>query len=128
MKPFNENNTQDIEFKNKQALHGDVIVEKLTSLPEDFSSLEKEPNDALAYGEHTGHLHKLFRIPDIEGADLPTFQLKVGKDGFKYLKVESPVVLKHQEHEPRVVPKGFYKIGVQREYDVWAKVARSVRD
>lgn len=126
MKPFNENNTQALDFQFNQALHGDVIIEKIEKLPKNFESLRNEPNSALAYGEATGHLHKLFRFGEETGS--AAFALKITDDGVKYLKVDEPTVLKHQEHEPRVIPPGIYRIGIQREYDPFTKKMRSVAD
>lgn len=128
-KPFNEHFRAEWDFtKATQQLHGDVIVEKLQSLPEDFDSLEKSKDSCLAYGEQTGHLHKLFRMPDREGAELPAFDLRIGKDGIRFLKVNEPIELKHQEHTVRVIPPGIYKSHIQREYDPFLKIARQVAD
>jgi hypothetical protein len=127
MKPFNEHNEQAWDFKHSQELHGDVILEKVESLPKDFNKMKSEPKAALAYGEVTGHLHKLFRFGEEHGA-APAFDLRIGDDGIKWLKVDEPTVVKHQEHSPRVIPPGIYKIGIQREYDPFTKLARKVVD
>ena len=128
MKPFNEHDTKAWDDKTKQNLHGDVILERIESLPKEFDSLKDEPQQALAYGEATGHIHKLFRMPDREGSELPTFKLKITENGERYLKVLEPTILKHQEHSPRVIQPGNYKIGIQREYDPYSKIVRRVID
>jgi hypothetical protein len=129
MKPFNEHNESEWTFKkSKQNLHGDVIVEKINDLPADFESMKAEPQGALAYGEHTGHLHKLFRMQDPDLMDAVSFDLRIDKAGNRWLKVEAKTAVKHQEHSPRVIPPGFYKIGIQREYDPFTKLARQVQD
>lgn len=127
MKKFNEHGRTEWDFTTKQNTHGDVIIEK-ASLPVEFASLPKEEKDTLAYGEATGHSHRLFRIPDKEGADLPSFDLRVGVDGNRWLKVFKPTELKHQEHDVRVIPPGEYKIKIQREYNPWTKLIRKVVD
>ena len=127
MKPFNENNPMTLEENFTEMLHGDVIVRR-QKLPKNFSELKQEPNDALAYGEATGHLHKLFRAhPDMISGGA-AFDLRIGDGGLKFLKVLEPVCLKHQEHEPRIIPPGDYVIEIQREYDPFTKLARSVAD
>ena len=129
MKAFNEHNEAEWTFKkSKQNLHGDVIIEAVKELPSDFESLKKEPQSALSYREHTGHLHKLFRMQDADLPDSVSFDLRVDKNGNRWLKVEAKTILKHQEHSPRVIPPGFYKIGIQREYDPFTKLARQVQD
>jgi hypothetical protein len=121
MKIFNENGTQDpSKFKvGDHALHGDVILERISKLPKDFHGLEKLKDGILAHGELTGHLHQL------QGKG---FDLRTNTDGLKFLHVFEPTPLKHQEHAPIIVPPGEYKIGIQREYDPFAKRARQVVD
>jgi len=126
MKNFNEHNQQTWDFNTGQELHGDVIIERIEALPSDFDKMKPEPMDALAYGESTGHLHKLFRMTDETIGQ--TFQLRIADDGVKYLKVDEPCVLKHQEHEPRVIPAGLYRIGIQRQYDPFTKLISRVVD
>lgn len=128
MKPFNEHDQAAWTFKQMQNLHGDVIIEKVKSLPKDFKKMKPEPQSALAYGEHTGHLHKLFRAQDPDNMTSVSFDLRVDDTGIKWLKVEKETVLKHQEHSPRIIPAGLYKIGIQREYDPFTKLARQVAD
>lgn len=121
MKPFNEHGPQTpSKFKvGDYALHGDVILERVDSLPKDFKKMEKSKDGALAYGELTGHLHQL------QGAN---FDLRTNKDGIKFLHVLEPTPVKHQEHSPIMIPPGDYKIGIQQEYDPFTKRARQVVD
>jgi len=128
MKPFNEHGKiEKLDFKTGEHLHGDVIIRKIKELPKDFESLKKEPNDSLAYGEAHGHFHKLFKMTDNpQGGH--SFDLREIKEGKKYLKVIEPVILKHQEHAPRIIPEGDYEISIQREYDPFTKLIRKVTD
>ena len=41
-------------------MHGDVVIERIEAVPAGFDKMTKEPLDCLAYGEVTGHAHKLF--------------------------------------------------------------------
>ena len=127
MKPFNEEGTKPWKFETKQNLHGDIIIEEIKKLPKDFEQMKDESREALGYGEAHGHIHKLFRMQDPELGSI-SFKLKVDHDGNRFLHVLEPTLLKHQEHSPRIIPPGSYKIGVQREYDPFTKLVRKVID
>ena len=124
MKPFNEHGTKIVESIEigEYILHGDVIIEKVMSLPVDFNTDNKEPKNALAYGEATGHIHQLQGEPGID------FDLRINIRGERHLRIIRPTMLKHQEHSPIKLPIGDYKIGIQREYDPFEKLTRSVVD
>lgn len=123
MKPFNEHGTQEAKFKNigDEALHGDVIL-TMTEAPSDFESMAKIADSCLAYGEATGHAHKIIGEPGhYDLRECP-------KTKTRHLRVVEPVMLKHQEHSPFILPPGDYKIGIQREYDPFEKLVRRVAD
>ncbi len=129
MHDFKTENRIELKFKHAQALHGDVIIEKVASLPSNFLKMEKSKDGALAYGEVTGHSHKLFRMhEDGAASGSLAFDLRTDKNGIKFLKVEAPTELRHQEHNPRIIPPGDYVIKIQREYDPFTKLARQVAD
>lgn len=70
----------------------------------------------LAEGEVTGHKHQV-----VEG-DADLFE----KDGVLYLSIKSETaVIGHEEHEAQTLPKGDFKITIQREYEPsgWRNVA-----
>jgi hypothetical protein len=67
-------------------------------------------------------------MQDTDIPDSVSFDLRSTPDGIKFLHVEKPVMLSHQEHDARIIPPGDYRIGVQREYDVFLKLARNVAD
>ncbi len=123
MKPFNEHGTQEAKFKEMgdEALHGDVIL-TATSLPEDFESMPKVEDSCLAYGEATGHMHKIF------GEEGQYDLRECPKTKTRHLRVVTPVSLMHQEHSPIILPPGDYRIGIQREYDPFEKLVRQVAD
>lgn len=121
MKPFNEHGTKKAKFEQigDECLHGDVIVTR-TDLPNDFDSMPIVKDACLAYGEITGHVHKLVS-GDFELREDP-------KTKTRHLKVVTESFLKHQEHAPIVIPPGTYRIGIQREYDPFEKLVRRVAD
>lgn len=85
--------------------HGDVMVGSVDALPE---HAHKRPHLVLAYGEITGHSH---RIEDSKTAE--TFEV----GGQLYLKVIAPVArLIHEEHATIELPEGIYRVWQQREY------------
>lgn len=122
MKPFNEHGSKEANMAvGDYGLHGDVIIERVEELPAGFSKGEVEAKSALAYGEATGHIHQLQGTPGVD------FDLRVlGTD--RYLKIFKPTFLKHQEHSPMLLKEGNYKIGIQKEYDPFSKIARQVVD
>ncbi|HEX2908292.1 MAG TPA: hypothetical protein VHO69_15580 [Phototrophicaceae bacterium] len=85
--------------------HGDVMLAQIDALPE---KAKKRASLTLAYGEITGHSH---RIADPKTAE--TFEL----DGQIYLKVTAPkALLIHEEHATIELPEGIYRVWQQREY------------
>src|SRR5271163_38571 len=123
MKPFNEHGTQTADMEvGEYSLHGDVIITRVKDTPNDFNKATMEPKSALAYGEATGHIHQLQGTPGVD------FDLRILPDNSRFLKVYNPVLLKHQEHSPIKLKEGNYKIGIQREYDPFEKLTRSVAD
>jgi len=123
MKPFNEHGSKEADMAvGDYSLHGDVIIERIEEVPEDFGRGQVEAKSALAYGEATGHIHQLQGTP---GRD---FDLRVLDSGERYLKIFKPTFLKHQEHSPMLLKEGNYKIGIQKEYDPFEKLTRSVVD
>lgn len=123
-KPFNEHNPQDAQAMKPgdHSLHGDVIIFSEPSLPKAFKKMPKVEDSCVAYGEATGHMHKVFGDPgDFDLRECP-------KTKVRYLHVVKPVAFKHQEHSPIIVPPGFYKTGIQVEYDPFEKLSRKVID
>lgn len=84
--------------------HGDVLVQSVETLP---ASAQPRPGNALAYGEVTGHSH---RIREVQQA-----QLYATGDAL-YLALSAPSTLIHEEHATIPLPAGFYRVWMQREY------------
>jgi len=123
MKPFNETVRGKAEYKNPGdfALHGDVIV-VADEMPKGFEAMPVVEDHCLAYGEATGHSHKIFGEPgSFDLRECPTTKVR-------HLYVVREVCLKHQEHDGIIIPPGFYKIGIQQEYDPFEKMKRAVVD
>lgn len=123
MKAFKKGKPKDATMAVGQyALHGDVIITRVDMLPENFAGMETEPKNALAYGELTGHVHQLCGEPGVD------FDLRVSPAGERHLKIVQPTMLRHQEHDPILLKPGNYQIGIQREFDPFEKLIRSVQD
>lgn len=122
MKAFNESvpaisaNFRKIE---DEGLHGDVII-TMAERPKDFDSMNEIKDGCLAYGEATGHAHKLFG-GEFNLRECPTTKTR-------FLHVIRETVLKHQEHNPVKIPPGHFRIGIQQEYDPFEKRSRQVQD
>jgi hypothetical protein len=93
------------EFEMPIYRHGDVIIKSVDALP---SNAKKRASVTLAYGEITGHSH---RITDPTAAQ--TYEI----DGVLYLQVTASVAkLIHEEHATIELPQGVYQVWQQREY------------
>jgi len=122
MKPFNKEKCAEREVNvGDIIMHGDLIIEKIKELPGRFLTLDKEPNNALAYGEQTGHIHQLS-----EGK----FDIRIDNENHnnRYLRLLEPISLKHQEHKEIILPPGNYRSRIQKEYDPFTKKIREVAD
>lgn len=85
--------------------HGDVFIQSCMEIPD---SAVKLPHCTLAKGEATGHAH---RIEERGAAEL--FR---GDDAL-YLGVTAPMAtLVHEEHASISLPRGIYRVWIQREY------------
>lgn len=124
MKPFKEEGKIDkAEMPpGSWGMHGDVCIFSEDKKPPGFDAMVDVKDACLAYGEATGHAHKIFGNPE-------DFTIKEDpKTKERHLLVVRDVVLKHQEHKPVVIPPGQYRIGIQREYDPYSKHIRQVVD
>jgi len=85
--------------------HGDVLIATADSLP---PGARKRPNLTLAYGEITGHSH---RVKEPGAAELWE------SGGVLFLKVvDETATLIHEEHLTITLPHGLYRVWRQREY------------
>jgi len=85
--------------------HGDVLIQKVSKLPQDAKRLRHR---TLAHGELTGHSHTIRERKRVALWQSST-QL--------FLHIESPhATVVHQEHAPIEIPQGIYRVWRQREY------------
>lgn len=85
---------------------GDVLIRRISGLPTQKAA--PRPNGILAYGEVTGHAHK---VEDLACAEV----LEIG--GGLYVHVgDEGVRIVHDEHAPISLPPGNYEVEIQREY------------
>ena len=106
---------------------GDIVITPVTSLPD---GLFKVPTKVLQEGEFTGHMHQ-FDAKDYVSVyvsqDVKSHKA-ITPDMGKFIVVEAPAALRHEEHRPIEVPPGIYKISIVREYDYDKDEARYVVD
>lgn len=85
--------------------HGDIVIVAVEGIPADAFPI---PTKILAYGEVTGHSH---RLETASAGEIVEFR------GTRYLRVIAESVrLIHEEHGPITLPCGFYEFRHQREY------------
>ena len=85
--------------------HGDVLIAAVGAIPGGATELK---HAVLARGEITGHSH---RILERDAAEL--WQ----SGGTLYLKITADkATVVHQEHRPITLPRGSYRVWIQREY------------
>lgn len=89
---------------------GDVLLKEIKKIPK--NAVEKD--NVLAYGEVTGHSHRI---------NAKVFQ----SNGQQYVVCEKPCKLIHEEHAKLEVPEGKYQVVIQREFDI-LKGIRQVMD
>ncbi len=114
----------EVEFEpapNTVAHQGDIGLRRVQSLPD---GLEKLGGDLIAYGEATGHAHRVTGDYLLFTKKRPTGEMAVPT----HLVARSPVKLVHDEHATVILPIGVYEIKRQKEYDWAEKVIRTVAD
>jgi len=100
-----------------QYQQGDVLMETVKSIPKECE--EAQDRGILAYGEVTGHKHRL------DDTNIKTYK---DSGGNIYFKVEDAVKLKHEEHNTITVAPGIYKSWILREKDWLNGMVRKVVD
>ncbi len=105
---------------------GDVLVQRVATLPRVGRDLAEQGRVILAHGEVTGHAHQV--VPE-NTTDLatPPAAFFEQPDGTRVLFVDRPCSLVHQEHAPIQLLPGVYRVVRQREY-VAEDLNRSVAD
>lgn len=94
-----------------QIRHGDVQLIRVKGIPTEVKKLERKE---LAYGEATGHAHRI----DVG-------ELFETKNGELYLRVSELTNLTHEEHKKIEIVKGCYRVIIKRQYNAengWERV------
>ena len=95
-----------MENQGMQVRNGDVYLRRVT-LPEGAQPVRMERPAVLAYGEVTGHSHR------IDGATVERYD----HDGRAYVLLAQAGVLTHEEHGQAALPAGAYELIIERDYD-----------
>lgn len=85
--------------------HGDVMIAQVEEVPRGARRL---PNAVLAYGEVTGHSH---RVEDPKTVEM----WHSNGEMFMTVMAEHAAII-HQEHQRIQLPRGTYRVWQQREY------------
>jgi hypothetical protein len=91
---------------NEHYRQGDVLLVRVETLPAGATQEHNDESVVLAYGETTGHAHRL---------DAATVTMYAWQ-GDKLIEVRKPTDLTHEEHSALKIAPGFYKVVQQREY------------
>ncbi|MFW9927940.1 MAG: hypothetical protein ACFFD1_00950 [Candidatus Thorarchaeota archaeon] len=94
---------------------GDVLLVEINKLPKNL----KEKDKTIAYGEITGHHHR-FKSKQV--------QVFVDDENQQFVQIKKPSKLVHEEHSELEIPKGDFKVILQREYDILEENIRQVLD
>lgn len=100
--------------------HGDVIIFKLKEKKLPKYTSKKMKKVVLAYGEVTGHSHQLT-------GDLEVMEANLDQDEMMF-RLQSPGVLRHEEHDQIVLEPGIYLKVNQVEYDPFQDLLVNIRD
>lgn len=102
---------------------GDVILIPIKEIPKDVTEIH--PDNAIQYGEITGHRHAFtgkpliqFRKTDFDDSGNFT----------KYVTIKETEMLSHEEHKTIEIPSGLYESRIVREFDHFSGIIRKVRD
>lgn len=94
----------------KQWRHGDVVIEEVTEIPKNVT---KSEDNTLAYGEVTGHGHRMGNTAMVyipQNDPDPTVR-------FFEVKREQFGLLRHEEHTELKFPPGKYRSFVKRQWN-----------
>ncbi len=93
---------------NEHYRQGDVCLVRVDALPAGAKKETTAESIVLAYGETTGHSHRL--KTKIDGLSMYAW-----KDD-KLVELREPGELVHEEHSTIALKPGLYKVVIQREY------------
>lgn len=95
---------------NRQYRQGDVLLCAIDCIPKEARPVASDGERlVIAQGELTGHAH-VFAAAAVQ-------MLRDAASGRSYLVIgKNGAALRHDEHEPIVLPEGRYEVRRQREY------------
>src|SRR5262245_37554454 len=111
-------------MKSKTAKHyrqGDVLIERIDSIPSTAKKQKRSRKVILAHGEVTGHHHAL-EVEDPADWWKGEQEISAANEkpstlaGELFVSVPNGGVVTHQEHSRIDLPAGNYRISRQREY------------
>jgi hypothetical protein len=91
---------------NEHFRQGDVLLVRVDTLPQGAKKEQIDDSIVLAYGETTGHAHRM------SAATATAYAWQ----GDRLIEVHQPTDLTHEEHNPIHLIPGVYKVVRQREY------------
>jgi hypothetical protein len=89
-----------------QFRQGDVLLVAVPRIPKDAVRQRRKGRLVLAEGEATGHAHAI--------AERDAREFRVGDE--RFVLVRSAARLIHEEHATIDLPRGAYRVVIQREY------------
>jgi hypothetical protein len=85
--------------------HGDVLIAESQDVP---AGARRRPGTVVAYGEITGHSHRFQEADAVELWE---------HNGILFANVlAEAATIVHEEHRPISIPRGIYRVWMQREY------------
>jgi hypothetical protein len=107
-----------MKTKAKQnAQQGDVLLRKITDMPQGDPRTVSKGRCVLAHGE-SGHSH----VVEDDEAEL----IQIGER--MLLKLEKSATVVHEEHKPITLSPGIWEVGRVQEYDYFKHIKRRVVD
>jgi hypothetical protein len=105
----------------KRYRHGDVLLSPIQSVPVSAREIPHSGEYTLAYGEATGHHHRL-RVA--EPSSMKVFTDK----GTLYVQLMEIGTLVHEEHHQLEIVPAVYRMSMEIEYDPFERMMKKVVD
>ncbi len=96
----------------QQYRQGDVLLERVATIPESATKQKVKGPIILAHGEATGHHHSL----DLDEPDSADWWKVDAAGDTQFVELKAGASLVHQEHAAIDLPAGRYRVTRQREY------------
>jgi hypothetical protein len=102
-------------MESKILRQGDVMLIQISRMPRGLEEKDK----VLALGEKTNHKHQFLS---------PQVQVFRDNNNQQFIQVKQKSQLLHEEHAVLDVPRGKYRVRLQREFDILQDQIRTVMD